>query len=68
LVVTFVAGLVLIPMLEKTGVAITASLSFISSGIYLINMMLKEPNAKLKYLLPSKSDKDKIRKFLKMSS
>jgi hypothetical protein len=30
--------------------------------------MLKEPNAKLKYLLPSKTDKEKIKAFLKISS
>jgi O-antigen/teichoic acid export membrane protein len=68
LVVTLLAGLVLVPLFEKTGVAITASFSFISSGIYLIAKMLKEPNAKLKYLLPSKTDKEKIKAFLKISS
>jgi len=62
---TLIIGLLLIPVYEKTGVAITASLSFISSGVYLIVMILKEPGASLKKLLPNVNDGKKMLEFIK---
>jgi O-antigen/teichoic acid export membrane protein len=65
LIVTLIVGFILIPPFEKTGVAITASLSFISSGIYLIVVILKEPGASLKKLLPNRMDGEKMMEFIK---
>lgn len=66
LIFTLIFGIWLIPIYEKTGVAITASLSFISSAIYLIIMMLKEPDASLKQMLPNYNDVNKMLEFLKI--
>jgi O-antigen/teichoic acid export membrane protein len=68
LVVTLVFGLVLIPNYGEEGVAITASLSFVSSGIYLIIMILKEPQASVKKLIPNKKDINKMLEFLKIKA
>jgi O-antigen/teichoic acid export membrane protein len=65
LVITLILGIWLIPLYEKTGVAITASLSFFSSGLYLIIMMLREPGASLTDMLPNKNDLLKMIDFLK---
>lgn len=66
LVVTLLVGMWLIPLYEKTGVAITASVSFISSALYLIIMMMKEPGATLSNLLPQVSDIKKMIEFIKV--
>lgn len=68
LIITLVFGLLLIPNYEMNGVAITASLSFISSGVYLIIMMLKEPHASVNKLLPNENDTKKMLEFIKRSS
>jgi len=64
LVVTIVLGLVLIPVYSKIGAAITASASFIVSGIYLTFRMLKEEGVTWKLLLPQKTDYHKIKEFI----
>ncbi len=68
LVVTLGMGIWLIPLYEKTGVAITASFSFISSGVYLIFMMMKEPEASFGELFPQIGDFKKMMEFIKMKS
>jgi O-antigen/teichoic acid export membrane protein len=68
LLVTLLLGLWLIPIYASTGVAITASISFISSGVYLVIMIMKEPGAKLKELLPQSNDFTLMLKFLKIKS
>lgn len=68
LVVTLVFGIALIPIYEKTGVAITASLSFMSSGLYLIIMMLKEPGANWRKILPNVKDGEKMMEFIRKAS
>jgi O-antigen/teichoic acid export membrane protein len=64
LVVTIVIGFWLIPIYGKIGAAITASSSFIVSGIYLTYRMVKEEGVTLKLLLPQKSDFIKVREFI----
>ena len=64
LVVTLGLGLLIIPIYGKIGAAITASASFIVSGIYLIYKMLKEKDVTLSLLLPQKSDYRKVKEFL----
>ena len=44
----------------------TASLSFISSAIYLIIKMIKEPDASFKQMLPNSGDLTRILEFLKI--
>lgn len=61
---TIILGFILIPTYGKTGAAITASISFIASGIYLTYNMLNEEGVTLKLLLPQRSDYDKLKEFL----
>ena len=64
LIVTLSLGFWLIPIYGKLGAAITASISFIVSGIYLTFKMLKEKDVTLSLLLPQKSDYRKVKEFL----
>ena len=64
LLVTIGAGFILIPAYEMNGVAITASLSFCASALYLVYMILKEPDASLHKLLPQSSDGKKMMEFI----
>ena len=66
LIITLIFGIWLIPLYEKTGVAITASISFISSGIYLTIMMMKEPGATIGELFPQVGDVKKMLEFIKL--
>lgn len=68
LVVTLGLGFWLIPIYGKLGAAITASISFIVSGIYLTYKMLKEKDVTLSLLLPQKSDYRKVKEFLSISN
>jgi O-antigen/teichoic acid export membrane protein len=65
LLVTVLAGFILIPAYEMNGVAITASLSFCVSAFYLAFMILKEPDASLQKLLPQSSDGKKMMEFIR---
>lgn len=64
LIVTLGLGIWLIPLYGKMGAAITASLSFIVSGIYLTHKIRLEEGIKFKDLLPHSSDIEKAKQFL----
>jgi O-antigen/teichoic acid export membrane protein len=67
LVVTLIFGFWLIPTYGKIGAAITASCSFIVSGIYLTYRMTKEDGVTLKLILPQESDFYKLKEFFLVS-
>jgi len=56
LVVTFIAGFILIPLFPLMGAAITASLSYLVTGIFITYLFLKEEKTSFRAILPAKSD------------
>jgi len=65
LFITLILGFWLIPIYNKVGVAITASVSFIISGGFLLYKMLQEPGITFVMLLPKKSDLTKANKIIR---
>jgi len=64
LVFTLIFGFALIPVYGRNGVAVTASLSFIASGIFVTIQIIREPGVTFTMLLPKKSDIAKTRMFI----
>jgi len=56
LVITLVSGLITIPLLGITGAAITASISYTTSALYLLIVFLKISKVKIRELLVSGND------------